>query len=76
MKQAAATLRTMRSGTRLINASPANTTGTLASNMPSVVPSTTQASAWNCAASATVATCVLSPISTRKNATAVATNTP
>ena len=50
-------------GTRRISASPANTTGTLASIMPSVVPMTTNARSWNCAARATVAICVLSPIS-------------
>ena len=44
--------------------------------MPSVVPSTTGTKAWYCAASATVATWVLSPISARKNATSVVPKTP
>jgi len=39
--------------------------------MPSVVPAATVATFWNCAASAMVAIWVLSPISTRKNATVV-----
>ena len=44
--------------------------------MPSVVPSTTAASDAKRAASTTVATCVLSPISARKNATTVTPKTP
>jgi hypothetical protein len=65
-------LNGMRSAARL----PANTTGALASSMPSVVPITTARSEGNFAASITVATCVLSPISARKNATTVTPKTP
>ena len=43
---------------------------------PSVVPSSTCQSGWYCAASTTVAICVLSPISARKNATSDAANAP
>ena len=49
-------------GTRFAAAPPRNTTGTLASSMPSVVPHTTGRSCWYLAASATVASWVLSPI--------------
>src|SRR5256885_5408509 len=55
------------SGTAFAAASPNSTTGTSASIMPRVVPATTATSAWYRAASATVAICVLSPISSRKN---------
>jgi len=37
---------TTRIGTRLVIASPKNTTGALASIMPSVVPATTATSGW------------------------------
>ena len=55
------------SGRRLAAARPRNTTGTSAISIPSVVPATTGMSAWYLAARATVASCVLSPISIRKN---------
>ena len=56
--------------------SPSSTAGTFASIMPSVVPATTATSELYFAASATVAICVLSPISSRKNAISVVPNTP
>ena len=69
-------MRTALNGIRADAALPISTTGTLASSIPSVVPITTAASEANLAASTTVATCVLSPISARKNATTVTPNTP
>ncbi len=69
-------MRTALNGIFAAAALPISTTGTLASSMPSVVPSTTAASDENRAASTTVATCVLSPISARKNATTVTPKTP
>ena len=72
----AATARTILSGRRLAMASPNSTTGALTSSMPKVVPAVTRTSALKRAASATVASCVLSPISTRKNETSVATKAP
>ena len=56
--------------------SPMNTAGTSAISMPSVVPMTTVTGDAKCAAMATVAICVLSPISARKNVTSVAPKTP
>ena len=67
---------TRRIGSFFAATSPSSTAGTLASIIPSVVPLTTAASAPYFAASATVAICVLSPISTRKNATRVVPKTP
>ncbi len=69
-------MRTALNGILADAALPTSTTGTLASSMPSVVPSTTATSDGNRAASTTVATCVLSPISARKNATTVTPKTP
>jgi RNA chaperone Hfq len=60
----------------LLPCDPAEQPGTLAIIMPSVVPSTTGTKAWYCAASATVAIWVLSPISARKKATSVVPKTP
>ena len=48
----------------------------LASIMPVVVPAATTSTSWYFAASAAVATWVLSPISTRKNDTTVVRKTP
>src|SRR6266567_1432992 len=45
-------------------------------SMPTVVPATTARRSSNRAARTTVAICVLSPISARKNATTVTTNAP
>ena len=67
---------TSRIGSLRAATSPSSTAGTLAIIMPSVVPATTAASDEYFAASAIVAICVLSPISSRKNATNVAPNTP
>ena len=55
---------------------PASTTGTLAISMPRVVPMITISRCGYCAASITVATCVLSPISAMKNAISVVMNGP
>jgi hypothetical protein len=49
---------------------------TFASILPTVVPIVTSVMLWNCAASNEVAICVLSPISTRKNATSVVRKMP
>ena len=75
-KIAAAMPCTSFTGMRAAMRSPSSTAGTLAIIMPSVVPATTATSIWYCAASATVATWVLSPISARKKAISVAPNTP
>ena len=72
----AATACTILSGRRLAMASPNSTTGALTSSMPAVVPRVTRTSELKRAASATVAICVLSPISTMKKATRVARNAP
>src|SRR4029078_3282993 len=74
--KAAAAMRTARNGIFSEAARPMNTVGTLTISMPSVVPTTTAASDANLAASITVAICVLSPISARKNAPTVTPNTP
>jgi hypothetical protein len=76
MKSAAATRRMSRKGSFSAAYRPANTTGTFAASMPSVVPTTTQPIALYFAASSAVATCVLSPISTRKKAIKVERNAP
>src|SRR5690606_6811987 len=73
---AAAPQRAYRSGRRSANFAPSATTGRFASSMPAVVPTTTRYSGEYCAASTTVATWVLSPISARKKATVVATKAP
>ncbi len=62
-------MRTALNGICVAAALPISTTGTFASSIPSVVPSTTARSASKRAASTIVAICVLSPISARKNAT-------
>ncbi|MCY1412813.1 hypothetical protein D9M71_282310 [compost metagenome] len=54
----------------------ASTTGTLAIIMPSVVPAITSQKYSYCAASITVAICVLSPISAMKKAIRVVRNGP
>ena len=64
-------MRIAFSGSFPAAASPTNTTGTLAIIMPSVVPAATAKTWWKRAARATVATWVLSPISTKKNETSV-----
>jgi hypothetical protein len=61
-------------GRRSMTQRPANTTGTLASIIPSVVPVMTQKVSLYLAARTTVAICVLSPISARKNRTSVVKN--
>src|SRR5690554_5764055 len=75
-KPVAAIARISFSGKRSAAKLPTKTTGTLANSMPSVVPQTTIQKYSNCAASITVATCVLSPISAIKKATKVAINGP
>ena len=65
-----------RIGSIRVIRSPNQTTGALASIMPSVVPATTQNQAWYWAASMTVAICVLSPISARKKASTVVPKMP
>ena len=50
-------------------ASPSSTAGASTINMPRVVPNTTGNRVWYFAASATVASCVLSPNSSRKKDT-------
>src|SRR5216684_6420756 len=72
----AATACTILRGRRLAMASPNSTTGALTSSMPTVVPAVTRTSELKRAARATVAICVLSPISTMKKATRVARNAP
>ncbi|MNR46840.1 hypothetical protein D3C85_1658620 [compost metagenome] len=67
---------TVATGSLRAATSPSSTTGTLAIIMPSVVPITTAGSASKRADSATVAICVLSPISAMKKAITVAPNTP
>ena len=67
---------TSRTGIFSASRSPTITAGTLASIMPSVVPVTTAPRLSYWAASATVATWVLSPISARKKAISVAPKTP
>src|SRR3954463_1576637 len=76
INKAAANRRTALVGMRSANFWPTQTAGTLASIIPSVVPMTTVVSASKRAASATVASCVLSPISARKNATNAVTKAP
>ena len=75
-KDAAASERTSFSGTLRDSTSPNSTAGTLAIIMPNVVPAVTASRSLKRAESATVAIWVLSPISTRKKAIAVATNAP
>ncbi|MNS83443.1 hypothetical protein D3C72_1172300 [compost metagenome] len=77
MKNADAASRRIRVNGNLSAAKlPANTTGTLAISMPRVVPMITSHNSGYCAASITVAICVLSPISARKNAISVVRNGP
>ena len=66
MKIVAAAHLTVRSGIRLPSTLPTITPIPSAIIMPVVVPSQTGIRLWNCAASATVASWVLSPISARK----------
>jgi len=76
MKRAAATQRIHLTSMRWERASPIQTAGTSAINIPRVVPITTATSESYRAASATVASWVLSPISMRKKETTVVTKTP
>jgi hypothetical protein len=69
-------MRMARNGSRFAARPPNSTVGTSTMSMPSVVPATTGASMPKRDARMAVATWVLSPISARKNATAVTTNTP
>lgn len=75
-KSTAATYRTTAKLRRSPAMLPSITAGTSAISMPRVVPITTGTSWPNCAASAAVASCVLSPISARKNAIAVVIKAP
>lgn len=75
-KITAATARTNARGSFFAATSPSSTAGAFASIIPNVVPAVTSARWEYFAARATVAICVLSPISRRKNAAAVVPNTP
>src|SRR6185312_8336068 len=70
-KIAAAASRTQRGLIRSPASWPQRTAGTSAISMPAVVPMTTDVTALKRAANATVAICVLSPISARKKLTVV-----
>ena len=63
-------------GTRAASRSPRKTASPSAASMPSVVPSVTRPTERNSAASATVASWVLSAISATKNRTTVVRNGP
>src|SRR5215470_8516288 len=63
-------------GSRTASAAPPKTARLLAASIPSVVPSVTSTVEWNRAPSATVASWVLSPISTTKKSSVVVTKGP
>ena len=65
-KSAAAIQRIVRIGTMAVSRSPAKTASPSAASMPSVVPAVTATVESKCAPRASVASCVLSPISARK----------
>ena len=69
-------MRTALAGILRISISPKYTAGTEAIIKPAILPTTTSRIDWYFAAKRTVAICVLSPISAKKNRTTVAINAP